>query len=197
VRMGDLAYGEGKDLLRATHAYERAARLRNAEASFNLGWMHAAGLVSRPDAFLAKRYFDQAREMDRDAVLPATIAVYALRYHATAVELAERWGRWLDESRRAFDAASRASSGDAEGDLLDPASPFRADQDVWARYGDLGVCLVLFGLLAVIVNARQRRLVEDNPPANDGGDVLDAVGLGDPVDDLVDGRPAGRGEGGQ
>lgn len=175
VRMGDLAYGEGKDMLRATRAYEKAVRMRNAEASFNLGFMHAAGLVSKPDAFLAKRYFDQAKEFDKAAILPASIAVHALKYHGMFLRFVEKWGHLLGECYRisTFKRSVVRSSSD---ESLDPDTAFIKEKELLYRYGDLGICVVLFGFLAWIVNARQRRLVRDDRREEDN-DVMDAAGL--------------------
>lgn len=80
LRMGDLVYREHGDFKRAASVYEGAARLKNAEALFNLGVMHALGRGLQHNTHLAKRYFNQAIEADRDAFLPATIALFALRY---------------------------------------------------------------------------------------------------------------------
>lgn len=182
VRLGDLAYGEGKDMARATRAYEKAVRMRNAEASFNLGFMHAAGFVSRPDSFLAKRYFDQAKEFDSAAFLPASIAVYALRYNGTLIRLVERWGHLLGDGFWPSNRVARAPSEPGSGDALDPDRAFKEEHAFLYRYGDLGICVVLFGLLAWIVNARQRRLVLDERGEQGDDDILDGAGVNGAAD---------------
>lgn len=161
VRLGDLAYGEGKDLVRATHAYEKAARMRNAEAAFNLGWMHAVGYVSKPDANLAKRYFDQAKDMDSKAMLPATLAVYMLRYHSTFLDILDRWRKWRGEVDVRDESSASVDNEDvSESEMrIAEASP-HVDKELWDRYGDVAVLTVLFGVLGIIVNARQRRMVQ-------------------------------------
>ncbi|KAL2607406.1 hypothetical protein R1flu_025979 [Riccia fluitans] len=73
-------YGRGteKDLERAAEAYNRARLQQNAQAMFNLGYMHEHGVGLPMDLHLAKRYYDQALETDHDAALPVTLALMGL-----------------------------------------------------------------------------------------------------------------------
>lgn len=63
---------------RAVEAYHRARHQQNAQAMFNLGYMHEHGLGCPMDLHLAKRYYDQALETDHDAALPVTLALTVL-----------------------------------------------------------------------------------------------------------------------
>lgn len=163
VRMGDLAYGEGKDFARATYAYERASRMRNAEAMFSLGWMHARGFGVKPDANLAKRYFDQAKATDPEAIIPATIAVFLLQYQDTALNLLGGWKRWVASLRGyAFSSQLENAAGHDDSETEHGVTSNRSTfvVDVWEQYSDIALLTVLIGVLAGIVNARQRRMLE-------------------------------------
>ncbi|CDF41025.1 Sel1-repeat containing protein [Chondrus crispus] len=96
VRVGDLVFGESQDYPRAASAYERAVKQRNPEAMFNLGWMHARGLGMNHDKHMAKRYFDQARETEKDAFWPATIALYSLKYSDSLFKFADMIRSYLE-----------------------------------------------------------------------------------------------------
>lgn len=50
----------------------------NAQAIFNLGYMHEHGQGLPFDLHLAKRYYDQALEIDSAAKLPVTLALTSL-----------------------------------------------------------------------------------------------------------------------
>jgi len=50
----------------------------NAQAMFNLGYMHEHGQGLPLDLHLAKRYYDQALENDPAARLPVTLALTSL-----------------------------------------------------------------------------------------------------------------------
>lgn len=50
----------------------------NAQAIFNLGYMHEHGQGLPYDLHLAKRYYDQALEIDTAAKLPVTLALTSL-----------------------------------------------------------------------------------------------------------------------
>ena len=132
VRLGDLAFEE-EDYNRAAKAYEKAVKLRSAEAMFNLGWMHARGFGMDEDLFMAKRYFDQAREAHVDAIIPAVIAVFSLQY-ANVYKV-------LDKIMEGMKMVREVVEG--EGSAVE---------------GVVVVLLVL--LLGIVVNTRQRRIVQ-------------------------------------
>lgn len=73
-------YGRGteRDYLRAADAYMHAKSQSNAQAVFNLGYMHEHGQGLPLDLHLAKRYYDQALEFDRAAKLPVSLALTSL-----------------------------------------------------------------------------------------------------------------------
>lgn len=50
----------------------------NAQAMFNLGYMHEHGQGLPLDLHLAKRYYDQALEADPAAKLPVSLALASL-----------------------------------------------------------------------------------------------------------------------
>ncbi|XP_010540030.1 PREDICTED: ERAD-associated E3 ubiquitin-protein ligase component HRD3A-like [Tarenaya hassleriana] len=73
-------YGRGteRDFVRAAEAYMYAKSQANAQAMFNLGYMHEHGQGLPLDLHLAKRYYDQALENDPSAKLPVTLALASL-----------------------------------------------------------------------------------------------------------------------
>ncbi|CAI9786898.1 unnamed protein product [Fraxinus pennsylvanica] len=73
-------YGRGtvRDYVRAAEAYMLAKSQSNAQAIFNLGYMHEHGLGLPFDLHLAKRYYDHALEVDPTAKLPVTLALASL-----------------------------------------------------------------------------------------------------------------------
>lgn len=83
VKMGDYyLYGTGTDLDRekAAACYTAAAEtLQSAQAMWNLGWMHENGIGIVQDFHLAKRFYDQSLETNREAYLPVSLALLKLR----------------------------------------------------------------------------------------------------------------------
>ncbi|OMP10128.1 Sel1-like protein [Corchorus olitorius] len=73
-------YGRGtvRDYERAAEAYIHAKSQSNAQAMFNLGYMHEHGQGLPFDLHLAKRYYDQALEIDPAARLPVALALASL-----------------------------------------------------------------------------------------------------------------------
>ncbi|KAL3529127.1 hypothetical protein ACH5RR_008449 [Cinchona calisaya] len=79
--IGDAYYygwGTERDYDRAAEAYMHAKSQSNAQAMFNLGYMHEHGQGLPFDLHLAKRYYDQALEIDPAAKLPVTLALASL-----------------------------------------------------------------------------------------------------------------------
>lgn len=70
--------GTDKDYERAAEAYMHAQSESNAQAMFNLGYMHEHGQGLPLDLHLAKRYYDQAIEVDAAAKLPVKLALLSL-----------------------------------------------------------------------------------------------------------------------
>lgn len=64
--------------MRAADAYLHAKSQENAQAMFNLGYMHEHGEGLPHDLHLAKRYYDEAVELDPAAKLAVTLALSTL-----------------------------------------------------------------------------------------------------------------------
>ncbi|KAH7065442.1 hypothetical protein B0J12DRAFT_640374 [Macrophomina phaseolina] len=85
VKMGDyyldgLGAPDGADQEKAAACYQAAAEtMQSAQAFWNLGWMHENGIGLDQDFHLAKRFYDQALETNREAYLPVTLALFKLR----------------------------------------------------------------------------------------------------------------------
>ncbi|KAI5467283.1 hypothetical protein BGZ63DRAFT_346511 [Mariannaea sp. PMI_226] len=83
VKMGDYYfYGVGTkpDISKAVQCYTGASDYsQSAQALFNLGWMHENGVGLVQDFHLAKRYYDQALEVNDEAYLPVTLSLLKLR----------------------------------------------------------------------------------------------------------------------
>lgn len=156
VRMGDLAFGEGKDYTRAALAYERATNLDNAEAMFNLGWMYARGLGRTPDRHMAKRFFDRAKSSDTNAAIPATIAVHALQFP-------EQFFVFLDKAVLMVDRCRELLSLAWEGEV--------GGENIAGTFEIVDAILLtgLLGILVVVINARQRRMVQANNDVREEG----------------------------
>ncbi|KAG6512417.1 hypothetical protein ZIOFF_030528 [Zingiber officinale] len=70
--------GTNRDFERAAEAYMHARSQSNAQAMFNLGYMHEHGQGLPLDLHLAKRYYDQALERDAAAAMPVKLALMSL-----------------------------------------------------------------------------------------------------------------------
>ena len=66
---------------KSTTCYTTAAEgHRSAQALWNLGWMHENGIGTVPQDFhMAKRYYDLAYELNKEAYLPVKLALVKLR----------------------------------------------------------------------------------------------------------------------
>lgn len=73
-----LLQGTERDYERAAEAYMHAQSQVNAQAMFNLGYMHEHGQGLPFDLHLAKRYYDQALDVDPAAKLPVMLALTSL-----------------------------------------------------------------------------------------------------------------------
>lgn len=82
VRLGDYYYygwGTDKDYETAAGHYRIASEQQNnAQAMFNLGYMHELGLGMKRDIHLAKRFYDMAAETSVDAKVPVALALAKL-----------------------------------------------------------------------------------------------------------------------
>ena len=75
--------------------YMLAADLHHSHAIFNLGLMYETGDGVAQDFHLAKRFYDQAAELDADARLPGKVALYILQNHksirSSLGPMGEKW----------------------------------------------------------------------------------------------------------
>ncbi|KAJ8924298.1 hypothetical protein NQ315_007091 [Exocentrus adspersus] len=82
VKLGDYYYyglGTAVDYETAATHYRLASdQQHNAQAMFNLGYMHEQGLGMTRDMHLAKRCYDRAAETSADAKVPVALALFKL-----------------------------------------------------------------------------------------------------------------------
>lgn len=83
VKMGDYYYyglGTDRDISKAVQCYTAASdHSQSAQALFNLGWMYENGVGLMQDFHLAKRYYDHALALNKEAYLPVTLSLLKLR----------------------------------------------------------------------------------------------------------------------
>ena len=83
VKIGDYYFygiGAESDISKAVACYAGASDYsQSAQALYNLGWMHENGMGLKQDFHLAKRYYDQALEVNVEAYLPVTLSLIKLR----------------------------------------------------------------------------------------------------------------------
>lgn len=83
VKMGDYyldGIGTNADQGKAATCYQAAAEtMQSAQAMWNLGWMHENGIGIEQDFHLAKRFYDQALETNKEAYLPVKLSLLKLR----------------------------------------------------------------------------------------------------------------------
>jgi SEL1 protein len=92
IKLGDywlLGIGVNSDHDKAAACYQTAAEtLQSAQALWNLGWMHENGIGGMDQDFhLAKRFYDQALEINKESYLAVKLALIKLR-------LRSRWNEW-------------------------------------------------------------------------------------------------------
>ncbi|CAH1155478.1 unnamed protein product [Phaedon cochleariae] len=82
VKLGDYYYyGLGTPVdfeMAATHYRLASDQQHNAQAMFNLGYMHERGLGMEQDMHLAKRLYDRAADTSSDAKVPVALALLKL-----------------------------------------------------------------------------------------------------------------------
>jgi len=142
VRLGDYFYygwGTGIDYETAASHYRIASEQQNnAQAMFNLGYMHELGLGMKRDIHLAKRFYDMAAETSVDAKVPVAMALAKL-----AVVFA---GKNLEELK-----------------ILIGPEAMESLQDYWDLYL-LTLLLGLLGLLMLLRRPRQRLVHQRGQP---------------------------------
>ncbi len=86
VKMGDYYLNGLGTAISPEHAaacYQAAAEtLQSAQAMWNLGWMHENGIGIEQDFHLAKRFYDQALETNKEAYLPVKLSLWKLRWRS-------------------------------------------------------------------------------------------------------------------
>ena len=86
VKMGDYylaGLGTAPSAEHAAQCYQSAAEtLQSAQAMWNLGWMHENGIGIEQDFHLAKRFYDQALDTNREAYLPVKLSLFKLRWRS-------------------------------------------------------------------------------------------------------------------
>jgi SEL1 protein len=86
VKMGDyylFGVGTAVSAENAAACYQAAAEtLQSAQAMWNLGWMHENGIGMDQDFHLAKRFYDQALDTNKEAYLPVQISLWKLRWRS-------------------------------------------------------------------------------------------------------------------
>ncbi len=100
LKLGDYYYyGHGTDIdyqQAASHYKYAAETSHNAQAMFNLAYMHEQGLGLKRDIHLAKRYYDLALETTADAYIPVTLALFKLNIIFYTEFLKYYYGHLLD-----------------------------------------------------------------------------------------------------
>lgn len=86
VKMGDYylaGLGTAVSPENAAACYQAAAEtLQSAQAMWNLGWMHENGVGIEQDFHLAKRFYDEALETNKEAYLPVKLSLWKLRWRS-------------------------------------------------------------------------------------------------------------------
>lgn len=105
VKLGDYYYygwGTSIDFETAAALYRKASEQQyNAQAMFNLGYMHEKGLGMKKDWHLAKRLYDLAAVTNPDAKVPVAIALLKLQLLAKMESIKEspyKFIFYLDEN---------------------------------------------------------------------------------------------------
>lgn len=85
VKLGDYYYyGLGTGIvdyeIAASHYRMASEQQHNAQAMFNLAYMHEQGLGMKKDIHLAKRFYDLAAETNVDAKIPVALALLKLQF---------------------------------------------------------------------------------------------------------------------
>ncbi|XP_037452094.1 ERAD-associated E3 ubiquitin-protein ligase component HRD3-like [Triticum dicoccoides] len=151
--IGDAYYygrGVGRDYERAAEAYMHAQSQSNAQAMFNLGYMHEHGHGLPLDLHLAKRYYDQAVEVDSAAKLPVMLALTSL---------------WI---RKNYAGSFMVNFIDSLPEMYPVVEEWV--EDVLMDEGNATI-LTLFACLVTVLYLRERQrrqVVADNPQQPDG-----------------------------
>lgn len=95
VKLGDYhyyGYGTNQSYTKAIQHYRIATeQQQNAQAMFNLAYMHEQGLGLKQDMHLAKRFYDLATESSIVAKIPVKLALSRLQIYFILEELKQSW----------------------------------------------------------------------------------------------------------
>ena len=135
VRLGDYYYyghGTNVDYEAAAYHYRIASEQQNnAQAMFNLAYMHELGHGMKQDIHLAKRFYDMAAETSTDAKVPVALAL-------TKLSVVFAFKSWQD-----FKV------------ILSPDTMAKLE-----LYWDLYLITVLLGLLGILLFVRRPRALQ-------------------------------------
>ncbi|KAL1589840.1 hypothetical protein WHR41_01754 [Cladosporium halotolerans] len=153
----------------AAACYQAAGEsLQSAQALWNLGWMHENGVGIDQDFHLAKRFYDQALEINQEAYLPVKLSLWKLRWRSwwntvtrggikgiddeSEKRKKRSLSEWLDDFLKA-DAEMYAQQYEAD-DWDAQHDPMPGGDDTWDDDidvdDDVFVALMLGGLLAAL-----------------------------------------------
>lgn len=172
VKMGDYylsGLGAVSSSENAAACYQAAAEsLQSAQAMWNLGWMHENGIGIEQDFHLAKRFYDQALETNKEAYLPVKLSLWKLRWrswwngvtrggvhgieededqHRRKRSFAEWLQDFLEADAAYYEQYYEADDWDAQHDPMPGGDEYWTDDDI-----DDGVLetLLIGGLLAAL-----------------------------------------------
>ncbi|KAK5114017.1 hypothetical protein LTR62_003140 [Meristemomyces frigidus] len=189
VKMGDyylLGLGTVLSPENAAACYQAAAEtLQSAQAMWNLGWMHENGVGIEQDFHLAKRFYDQALETNKEAYLPVKLSLFRLRWRSWWNDItnggvksmgadenirkrrtfAEWVSEFLENDAQMYAAEYEADDwgtehdGRGEGEGMSPDGEFWGGEEDFADDGLLETLLIggLVGALAWLVWYRQQQ----------------------------------------
>ena len=144
VKLGDYfyyGYGTEQNYETAANHYKSASeQSQNAQAMFNLAYMHEKGLGLKRDIHLAKRFYDLAAETSTDAYLPVTIILFKLHLEILLEKFSSLFSSTTTTTTKTEDTPSSTSLDDDDG-------------STW----DLYLMIALLGLIAILYTMRRQR----------------------------------------
>ncbi|CAH8477913.1 unnamed protein product [Heterobilharzia americana] len=155
VKLGDYYYyglGTDANYQKAIQHYRIASDLHhNAQAMFNLGYMHEQGLGLKRDLHLAKRFYDMAAEASIDARVAVCLALIRLAFYFVMEFFSE--SSLLKYIGRMFNKPSENSESSYTTDSSSSTEHFKTNMD-WDFYA---IPFLAGLLLLFIVYIRHRR----------------------------------------
>ena len=143
VKMGDyylLGLGTLASPENAAACYQSAAEtLQSAQAMWNLGWMHENGVGIEQDFHLAKRFYDQALETNREAYLPVKLSLFRLSWRSWWNDVSGGTIKSMGEDRK---VAKRRTFAEWLNDFLEADAQMYAqelERDDWEAGHEAGM----------------------------------------------------------